>query len=448
MDPEVRLQHVWVAVALVLLAVFPASAAVVEVQGRVEAEQTVFVVEVAQAGGDPALGEQVTRLVADAVHDLGGLRVLSARDVEAVIDLEQSKQLLGCEDDASCLARLAEGVDADLLVSGTVGKVGSELMLSLSLVETASATVRQRVSAPLGAASEHGASITALVEQLFGRAAQAGPRFTLPDGEALSFAVLDLTAAGVSEDVATNLTQVLSSEIKRIEGATVVGKADIAAMLELEADKAALGCSDDTACLAEIGGALGVERIVVGHVGKVADSYVVSLRLIATREALVENRVSETFRGLESQTLNAVRYAGRRLLGIDDDARGTLALSSPHEGAEVWLDGEAVGAFPLRPLGELAPGRHELRVTFADHRDLRTDVYVGPGETVSLWAELEPLPDEWYESWVVWTAAGGATAATLALVTGGLLVGYQVWDANRTFPLEVKASLPVRETSP
>lgn len=435
----------FLAVLPLLFAAVPAAATVVEVGSTApDGSTTVFVRDVVQAGGDPALAEQVTRLLADAVHALGDLRVLSEADVAAVMDLEASKKLLGCEDDASCLARLAEGVNADLLVSGTVGQVGSELMLSLSLIETASAAVRQRVSAALGEPAEHGARIKSLVEQLFGRASQEGPRFRLPEGEALSFAVLDLTAAGVSEDVATNLTQVLSAEIKRIDGATVVGKADIAAMLELEADKAAFGCSDDTACLAEVGGALGVERIVVGHVGKIADSYVVSLRLIATREALVENRVSETFRGLESQTLNAVRYAGRKLLGIEEDARATLALSSPHEGAVVWLDGAEVGAFPLPPIGELAPGRHELRVSFKDHLDLRTDVYLGPGETVSLWAELERAPAEWYESWAVWTAAAGAAAATIALVAGGVFVGYQLWDQSRTYPLEVKASLPAR----
>lgn len=435
------------AVLALLLAASSASAVDVEVGGVVqEVGATVFVRDVAQAGGDPALAGRVTRLVADAVHGLGGHRVLSEGDVAAVLDLEANKELLGCEDDASCLARLAEGVDAEFLVSGTVGQVGSELILSLSLVETAGATVRQRVSAPLGEPAEHGVHIQALVEQLFGRATQEGPRFRLPEGEALSFAVLDLTAAGVSDDVATNLTQVLSSEIKRIDGATVVGKADIAAMLELEADKAALGCSDDTACLAEIGGALGVERIVVGHVGKVADSYVVSLRLIATREALVENRVSETFRGLESQTLNAVRYAGRRLLGVDEDMPATLALSSPHEGAAVWLDGEELGTFPLPPIAGLAPGRHELRVTFPNHLDLRTDLYLGPGETVSLWAELERAPAEWYESWVVWTAAAGAAAATLTLAAGGLYVGYQLWEQGRTYPLEVKVSLPARGT--
>lgn len=419
------------------------AAVVVETAGVVEASTSVFVLDVQAAGVEASVAETITGHVAEAVHGLGDHRVVSKQDLAAVMDLDQSRALLGCEDDVSCLSQLADGLNAELLVSGTVGKVGTEVILSLSLVETQSAAVRQRVSGPLGEASSHPESIAALVSQLFGRAASSGPRFSLPEGEALSFAVLDLTAAGVSDDVATNLTQVLSAEIKRVEGASVIGKDDIAAMLELEADKAALGCSDSTECLAEIGGALGVERIIVGHVGKIAESYVVSLRLIATKEVRVENRVSVTFRGLEDQTLNAVRFAGRQLLGIVDDTPGTLALSSPHEGAVVVLDGKNVGAFPLRPIGALTPGRHELRVTFAEHRDLRTDVFVGPAETVSVWAELERIPDEG-AGWVLWTVVGGATAGTLVLVAGGALVGYQLWEQNRTFPLEVKASLPAR----
>lgn len=432
-------------VPLLLVATTAAAQEPVEHAGRISEETKVFVFELDSAGAPQDVTSHAGRLVADAVGGLGsGYRVLTPADVKAVLDLESDKKALGCEEDTACLAQLSERADADLVVAGTLGKLGSELMLSLSLIEVDGAKVRQRVSGPLGAAREHPEAVTALVRELFGVSDALAPTFQLPEGSDLSFAVLDLTAAGVSEDVATNLTQVLSAELKRVDGASVIGKDDVKAMLDLEASKQSLGCSDDTACLAEIGGALGVERIVAGHVGQIGDSYVVSLRLISTKNVAVENRVTESFRGLEEQTLNAVRHAARRLLGVGDDTPGVLALTSPHEGAEVFLDGASVGALPLRPIADLAPGRHELRVRYPGHQDLRTDVYVGPGETVSVWAELERLPDEWYQSWVFWSVAGGATAATLALAAGGVFVGYQLWEDGRTFPLEAKASLPAR----
>ena len=43
---------------------------------------------------------------------------------------------------------------------------------------------------------------------------------------------------------------------------------DIQDMLALESEKQLLGCSDDTNCLAEIGGALGVSYLVAGNIGK------------------------------------------------------------------------------------------------------------------------------------------------------------------------------------
>jgi TolB-like protein len=443
-------QLVVLPMCLMLLPSAAAEAAVVETVERVgalEEKTRVFVFDLESAGVDESVAKQVATQVAEALHAVGSYDVLTPDDVSAVLDLQQNRELLACEDDTACLAQISERVNAELVVSGTVGKVGSEVMLSLSVIEAKVAKVRERVSGAIGTAAEHPARVAALVQQLMGVSASEAARFSLPDGADLSFAVFDLTAAGVTEDVATNLTQVLSTEIKRVDGASVIGKDDVSAMLELEATKSAVGCSDSTECLAEIGGALGVERIVTGHVGKVADSYVVSLRLISTREVKVENRVSETFRGLEAQTLNAVRHAGRKLLGIDDESPATLALSSPHEGATAILDGAAIGTFPLPPVTGLAPGRHELRVSLPRHKDLRSDIYVGPGETVSQWVELERLPDEWYESWVFWTVAGGATVVTAAVAAGGAFIGYQLWDDNRAFPLEVKASVPARGAS-
>ena len=110
---------------------------------------------------------------------------------------------------------------------------------------------------------------------------------------------------------------ILTAVVKEAPDTSVINRDDITAMLQLESDKQMLGCTDDMSCLSEIGGALGVDKIIVGQVGRVEREYVVSLRLIEPSTAKVENRVLETFKGEETSLLHAMKQAGRRLMGLD-----------------------------------------------------------------------------------------------------------------------------------
>ncbi len=253
-----------------------------------------------------------------------------------------------------------------------------------------------------------------VVARLFGvENIDTRPKFKLTSGQKLSFAVFDLTPSGVSKEAAQNLTQILSAEIKRIEGTSVVSRDDLTAMLNLEQDKTLLGCRDDTGCIVEIGGALGVDKLVVGHVGKLSESYVVSLRMIDPREAQVDSRVTELYQGTEDQLIRAVRQAGRKLLGVGLDAQGTLAVSATEEEAAVYVDEEKRGELPMPPMGQLGAGRHTVRVVKDGFFAWRSEIYVDPGETTAVWARLEERPARWYQQWWVWTLVGVAVVGSV-----------------------------------
>lgn len=108
--------------------------------------------------------------------------------------------------------------------------------------------------------------------------------------------MLDLKAVGVSEHIARNLTPVLSASIKELGNTSVIGSDDVKAMLQVQVQRDELGCMDDPQCIADIGGALGVDKLVSGDVGKLGSNFVVSLRLIDTQKVVVDNRVTESFR--------------------------------------------------------------------------------------------------------------------------------------------------------
>src|SRR5512143_1054010 len=114
-------------------------------------------------------------------------------------------------------------------------------------------------------------------------AAAAGPA-------RVKVAVMDVkNVQGVPEGTAIILTDIVVSEVARSQ-VDVVSKGDIAAMIGFEKEKQILGCSDDSKCLAEIGGALGVDYMLTGQVGLIGTRYRISLLLVDSKRAKVAGR--------------------------------------------------------------------------------------------------------------------------------------------------------------
>jgi|GEM_PF-1451644 len=390
-------------------------------------------------GDDVAL--QAVTLLEQALQKSTALQLSSYRDLRVAAERKAQQEALGaCEAAGNCVDVLTDGITAPRVLRLTLGKVGDELVLTLTLIETNTATVLAKTSTTCRPGDVPSA-VSTLVDGIYGQGSKQ-QTFQLPKGP-MSFAVMDFTTAGIDAEISQSLATVLSSEIRKIEGASVISKEDIRAMIDLEAQKSALGCADES-CLAELGDALGVERLVVGSVGKVGSTYVVGLRLINTTDSSVENRVTESFDGQESQLIPAVVYASRKLLGIIDNTAGNMLVSSAQTGAEVFVDGKRIGELPLAPLQNLKPGRHEVRVRLDHYHDYRGEVYVKPGGTLNLWVELERTPDRWYESWVFWSVSSAVVVGTVAVVGAiGGTAGFLWWDAeNRLHPIDVTVPVP------
>ena len=95
------------------------------------------------------LASSLVPIVAREASAIAGLQVLSGDDVRAALNQEANQQLLGCNDDQSCLAELTAALDATLLVTGTLGQTADgATVLSLSLVNAHALVVVNRVVQP------------------------------------------------------------------------------------------------------------------------------------------------------------------------------------------------------------------------------------------------------------------------------------------------------------
>ena len=75
--------------------------------------------------------------------------------------------------------------------------------------------------------------------------------------------MLDLEAKGVEKSTAETLTDIVTVSLKKLGGVfDVISRSDIQQMLNFEESKQLVGCTSNSSCLAEIGGALGVARVV------------------------------------------------------------------------------------------------------------------------------------------------------------------------------------------
>ena len=93
----------------------------------------------------------------------------------------------------------------------------------------------------------------------------------------------------------------------------VIGGSDLRTMIEMDQQKAALGCEDDS-CLAELGGALGVPYLVSASVAKLGGTYVVQSKLISVEDALVVSRAQLTVTD-EAGLIDTPRQSVAKLVG-------------------------------------------------------------------------------------------------------------------------------------
>lgn len=113
----------------------------------------------------------------------------------------------------------------------------------------------------------------------------------------LKIALLRLSPLGdVDAKTVALFSEALAGELRKRPGVSVMSESDIAALLGVEKTKAMLGCTD-AGCIAEVGGALGADRVVHGSVGRVGSSLLVNLSSLDSKKAAHAASVSERLKG-------------------------------------------------------------------------------------------------------------------------------------------------------
>lgn len=119
-------------------------------------------------------------------------------------------------------------------------------------------------------------------------------------------------------------------------------------------------CGGKPACVAQELESLGIERAVVGQLGRDEKNYLLKLWLIDVKGLTVIADVDRAILIAARRFQKDVEQAVPPLLRGEREARGTLSLTCNLGDAQVTLNGEFVGAPPLSLT--LKPGKYEVKL--------------------------------------------------------------------------------------
>lgn len=72
-------------------------------------------------------------------------RVVTSKEIESLLGLEQQKQLLNC-DSSSCMAELAGSLGVDFVIRGELGRLGKSWLVNVSMLNTRTGAAERTVS--------------------------------------------------------------------------------------------------------------------------------------------------------------------------------------------------------------------------------------------------------------------------------------------------------------
>jgi hypothetical protein len=126
-------------------------------------------------------------------------------------------------------------------------------------------------------------------------------------------AVWGLEPRNVPATHARELTSILVSEIAKVKVYEVYSQENVRTLAGWTAERMTLGCTD-TKCLTALG-QMDISKLISGSVGRIGNTFSISLNLFDTQNAKSEKAVSEFCR-IEDELIPLVQVAVRNLLAV------------------------------------------------------------------------------------------------------------------------------------
>lgn len=120
---------------------------------------------------------------------------------------------------------------------------------------------------------------------------------------------------GVSDNEADTISGIVTAEVGRVSGKKTVGENDMKALLVGEEMKLQCG-AEDSACVAEIGAALGAPESITGTISKMGKYWILTLQRLNVRNVEVISRYEKKIKGDVNLLIESLSPAVKHLFGV------------------------------------------------------------------------------------------------------------------------------------
>lgn len=219
----------------------------------------------------------------------------------------------------------------------------------------------------------------------------------------------------VEPEIADSLTELAIGEVAGRGRVRIIGKEEFQAQLG-QGEARSIECVSSAACLGRVGVELGVDEVIAGTIARREQTWIFNLNRIDIRSGQLAGRAFREVEGDLGELADALSASIPSLYETPSEPT-TLLIAASIDGAEIFVDGALVGVYRGEPvrLDDVAPGRHEVRVSAPGHLEWTRAANVQGGATLQLDAVLDPIPvaSEPYVSPLVYIGGG------IAILGGG-----------------------------
>jgi curli biogenesis system outer membrane secretion channel CsgG len=204
--------------------------------------------------------------------------------------------------------KLGKVLNVQRIVMGTVGKLFGSYMVSVRVVNVETGQVvfsrmakgkdELELTSQLKALAEDIAKVPSTPQAVV---PVAPPKPPVPVARFLNLAVGELQPQGLSGSDAAMVSAILRNEIVQTRAFSVVERSEMERVMNEQAFQRT-GCTSDE-CAVKLGKLLNVQRIVMGTVGKLFESYMASVRVVDVETGRVV--FSEMAKGKDELELTA-----------------------------------------------------------------------------------------------------------------------------------------------
>jgi len=131
-------------------------------------------------------------------------------------------------------------------------------------------------------------------------------------------AILDFNViSGLNEEAAATLTNIFRSQLIKTGKYNILERQDMESILEEQAFSLSGACNS-AECAVEIGQLLSAEKMIIGDIGRIGETYSITLRLINVSNGSIEGSWDDKFKGKKDELLDVFKLQARKIAGVEE----------------------------------------------------------------------------------------------------------------------------------